>query len=74
MEEVAAMVMRSCASLCERCEHYDWQYTKYGREACEEVTGLYGEVVSAHRAIWCAESDRPETERWGYCPRFKELS
>lgn len=62
MEEIAAMVMRSCASLCERCEHYDWQYTKYGREACDDFCGTLGEAKGAHRFIWCAE------------PRFKELS
>lgn len=68
------MVMRSCASLCERCEHYDWQYTKYCYEACDDFCETLGEARRAHGFIWCAESDRPKEERWVHCPRFKELS
>lgn len=58
------MVITS-VSLCEQCENYDYQYTKYIHECCEDA----GEKLTC---IWCAASDQPEDERWHSCPNYKE--
>lgn len=55
-------------SLCERCANNDWAF------ADECIKPALADAGVELKSVWCKATDRPEDERWGFCPNFKEMT